>query len=771
MFNFRSLFRVLGTTLLPVAVVLGCIDPPEAPVVTTTAALTATSNQEILGFENAGHWAHSSGGKSLSTQRTQGGFALALASPINYTTIVSGDLTSNGPELSGIEVGTSFLIDLLLPVVQPNQWWFGAMQMFVSAPSRGVYNQYLGQVELTGAPLGVFKTWQFTFPDFVVQKLKEGPYNDLRLTVVLNVPYAGTGTYLLDNLRLKGPVLPVVECVTPLQGGTYRALFGYVNTAATEYHQPIGPGNMVTPGVSDRGQPTSFGPGTHTKVLSVDFSGPSLTWEVRGQAATASPLSPVCVLPPTVTPILECVRPLGGGQLRAVFGYENGSGIETVVPPSDENKITPGQNADRGQAQIFKTGRHVNAFGVDFNGSPLVWTLMGTSVTASSSSPPCPAYPPIEPILEGIQSLGDGRFKAYFGYRNDSPAAVQLPVGADNRFSSSPSGSRGQTTIFSPGRRQFAFAVESDGGPLTWEVAGMSETATLASIPVVADLFDVLPSVPTEINICREVLKRLWTPAKFVEIPDCRSTSYALCIVRPFCCLPKPLCLADPTCIVVRAIQAAPAYWNEGIEITCEIGNPVDEFYTALADVGFIVLEPVLDFLEQEIELTKVFANPIPGEVKAILNDLIALDIANGSSHFSGIDINSALVIRHDHFLAALWAQSADIDNGTTNALTLENLIILVGERYDALYDSSLYVTPEEFRNGLGDCDFRAAIGTLIHELVHVHQYRDLGSARFVEEYLVEIARNGYKDAPMEDEARAYKLLVQRRLPVMGSCY
>jgi len=363
----------------------------------------ATSNADILGFEDAGRWYVSSGAKSTVGQGTQGAAALAIQSPINYTTIISAVLTSYGPELSDITDGTSFLVDMQLPQQQPNPYWFGTLQMFLTSQSRGVYNQYLGQVELTGAPLGVFQTWEFAIPTYVVQALNGGPFNDLRVTFALNAPWGATGTYVLDNLRLKGTVKPVVECVTPLGGDGYRATFGYENTSTSTVSQAAGPGNAFTPGASDLGQPTSFDPGSHSTVISAEFSGSSLSWEIRGQTATATPSSPACPLAPTITPTVKCVRDLGSGQYEAVFGYENGTGVDTVIPVSDDNKVAPSSNKDGGQVTEFKVGTVDDAFSVDFNpgvfNTTVVWTVSHISATASSNSPPCPAYPPLMAVV------------------------------------------------------------------------------------------------------------------------------------------------------------------------------------------------------------------------------------------------------------------------------------------------------------------------------------------------------------------------------------
>ena len=42
---------------------------------------------------------------------------------------------------------------MVIPTQQPNQFFFGSVQLSANAPSRNVFNQFLAQVELTGLPL------------------------------------------------------------------------------------------------------------------------------------------------------------------------------------------------------------------------------------------------------------------------------------------------------------------------------------------------------------------------------------------------------------------------------------------------------------------------------------------------------------------------------------------------------------------------------------------------------------------------------------------
>jgi hypothetical protein len=146
-----------------------------------------------FGFEDRTQW-RSNVLLSPSTIRTQGSFSLGVKAR-GYTNVTSVSL----PSLSSVL--DAFAIDVRLPTAQPNPYWYGAVQMYVSVPSKGVYDAYLGQQELTGRPLNQFFRLDFAIAPALANVLRAGGYTDFRVNVVLNVPTNATGSYLLDNLR------------------------------------------------------------------------------------------------------------------------------------------------------------------------------------------------------------------------------------------------------------------------------------------------------------------------------------------------------------------------------------------------------------------------------------------------------------------------------------------------------------------------------------------------------------------------------------------
>jgi hypothetical protein len=197
-----------------------------------------------------------------------------------------------------------------------------------------------------------------------------------------------------------------------------------------------------------------------------------------------------------VRPILECVADHGDGTYAAYFGYKNDNDYAVDIPIGGHNKFTPAPQ-DRGQPTTFQPGRtpyYPNAaFSIDFDGSPLVWTLYGRTATASDNpAQRCAPVEPVKPILECVAEEKDGTLTAYFGYENLNDYVVSIPFGSDNKIT--PSSYDGvQPTLFGlpnvvpgrPGRTgfypdgPFAFTVNFQSDEvIVWKLGPRTSTAS-----------------------------------------------------------------------------------------------------------------------------------------------------------------------------------------------------------------------------------------------------------------------------------------------------
>lgn len=86
----------------------------------------------------------------------------------------------------------------------------------------------------------------------------------------------------------------------------------------------------------------------------------------------------------------------------------------------------------------------------------------------------------VSPVLECVTNNDDGTFTASFGYNNEGTLVREIPVGANNRFSGTPSQDAGQPGTFQPGRVRNVFEVTANNETnVVWSLnSGTNRTAT-----------------------------------------------------------------------------------------------------------------------------------------------------------------------------------------------------------------------------------------------------------------------------------------------------
>jgi hypothetical protein len=163
----------------------------------------ATQPMRTESFELLTDWQVQGGGTgTLSDDAVSGGHSLAVSAN-GWTPITSIPLSSallRGAATSSNLAAVSFALNI--PTTQPNPFWIGAAQMYITAPSANVFNAYMGQVELTPLPRGQFVRLNFVVPAEALHALTED-HPDVSFTLVLNVN-AGTSGWLVDDLVIGG---------------------------------------------------------------------------------------------------------------------------------------------------------------------------------------------------------------------------------------------------------------------------------------------------------------------------------------------------------------------------------------------------------------------------------------------------------------------------------------------------------------------------------------------------------------------------------------
>jgi lysophospholipase L1-like esterase len=280
--------------LLGMALV-GCRDaqPPGPSLSATSGALSTSTNEPVLGFEDETAWTVTQGvfpPPLASDVHTEGAHSLAV-NPSGYGVLSSAPMSV----LSALSGDVSF--DLFVPSVQANRYWFGAVQLYLTCASRAVFNAFVGQVELTGLETDRFHRMAFSLSNGSTLASLSSGCADLTFSIALNVPWNESGTYLLDNLHVATAgdhLSPVLSCVFTHDDETYYARFSYLNDASAPVIVPVGPENSFTPGPPSVGQPETFPPGSPSAPFTVVFDGSPLSWHLGEGVVTASADSPRC---------------------------------------------------------------------------------------------------------------------------------------------------------------------------------------------------------------------------------------------------------------------------------------------------------------------------------------------------------------------------------------------------------------------------------------------------------------------------------------------
>jgi hypothetical protein len=154
----------------------------------------------FLSFEVLSDWTAGTSVQQNLAKREHGNASLEVIGA-GYKVITSRIFSAT--EL--LEVGTQLNVDLFVPDPQPNPYWVGQAQAFLTCPSGGLDNAYIGQRELTHLFHEEFNSLLFTLPANVRAALL-GTHNDCRLSLVLNVN-SGSGSFLFDKMGFVGDIV------------------------------------------------------------------------------------------------------------------------------------------------------------------------------------------------------------------------------------------------------------------------------------------------------------------------------------------------------------------------------------------------------------------------------------------------------------------------------------------------------------------------------------------------------------------------------------
>lgn len=152
------------------------------------------STSALLSFEVNGDWTSPQSALSLGSEHVSDG-ASSLAVPAGGTKfVVSRSFTT--AELPAL--GDTLSLDVYVPNPQPNPWWVGDVQAYLTCSSANLYNVWLGQVPLSGLFPNEFNQLTFALSPNVEGALN-GTNTGCSFSLALN-SNTGSGAFLFDRL-------------------------------------------------------------------------------------------------------------------------------------------------------------------------------------------------------------------------------------------------------------------------------------------------------------------------------------------------------------------------------------------------------------------------------------------------------------------------------------------------------------------------------------------------------------------------------------------
>ncbi len=177
----------------------GCASPEPVPERDTAiAACRADYGRRWTSFEDSSRpWTVNVGSVELTT-------TTEAATHMQHSLVIDGCnyafLDSPLFDTRELPAGTRVAFDVMLPVEQANPYWLGDAQLFISIPSAGIYNAWLGYQSFAGFTTGAWHTVTFSLPSGVRAALA-GSHADARLGIAFNTGNC-LAPALIDYLRV-----------------------------------------------------------------------------------------------------------------------------------------------------------------------------------------------------------------------------------------------------------------------------------------------------------------------------------------------------------------------------------------------------------------------------------------------------------------------------------------------------------------------------------------------------------------------------------------
>jgi hypothetical protein len=271
------------------------------------------------------------------------------------------------------------------------------------------------------------------------------------------------------------------------------------------------------------------------------------------------------------------------------------------------------------------------------------------------------------------------------------------------------------------------------------------------------------PAEAIELNICEVLVEDLVIPPQFEEIREC-TRDWKRIFIMPHCALPS--CIVHPECVVTQTVLRTAEVLVRAGEVHCHVQDLSPEALFEkwrrgkIANAVEVLLNAVpiypefrllyLDYIEQ----LATSGQSLPLPVRQILHAIAARGPEVGLESFTPHDVDNIKIIS---FTAPEAAPVAALVPAWSGAITLGPVVVIQEEDFQALVGATgnEVTLPHLLAVGL-PAPLVQAIDLMVHELIHVRQYRELGLETFVKNYLPETLAVGYGSDSFEREAYTF---------------
>lgn len=266
----------------------------------------------------------------------------------------------------------------------------------------------------------------------------------------------------------------------------------------------------------------------------------------------------------------------------------------------------------------------------------------------------------------------------------------------------------------------------------------------------------------SEVDVCVNVLQNITGTVEEYRCGSILSLD-PICALNPICCIPQ-VCKVTPACGLERTVIKTIA--KKG-DVHCFEDIDAGELWQRWKDkqIAFVssamtlgLAELLLPFYKGWVATIALRGDPIPPAIQTLLEQIIGPVYDHGVTGFSYEDIRNVKIINvsHDFDTKRFVKIASQAGEGDFRGSTLGPVIILSDRDYDQLTDPDNVFSLIELLTKADNEEFAKSVETLVHEMVHVKQHRELGQDTFTLNYLLKnapIVTDGYGKGPYEQEA------------------